>query len=83
MHLPPSVGGTGASGRSHLILSPNDLRRLIAGREMLQERLTALLVNWDPRKNTKCVDLCRIWQPACMLWLSERLIPFPHGRYAN
>ena len=66
-------GGDG--GRSHLTLSPDDLRRLIVGREMLQDRLTALLVNWDPRMNTKLYNLCRMCRPACMFWLAERLIP--------
>lgn len=69
-------------GRSHLILSPDDLRRLIVGREMLQEHLTALLVNWDPHMNTKFFKLCRMCQPELMRSLQE-LIPAPHSPYTS
>lgn len=76
-------GNGSDGGRSHLILSPDDLRRLIVGREMLHERLTALLVNWDPRMNAKFFHLCRVCQLTCMLSLPEQLMPTPHAPFAS
>ncbi|KAF8549404.1 hypothetical protein OG21DRAFT_590866 [Imleria badia] len=76
-----SNGGDG--GRSHLILSPDDLRRLIVGREMLHERLTALLFNWDPHINAEFFSLCRVCDQACMLSLPEQLMPALHSPYGN
>ncbi|KIK81819.1 hypothetical protein PAXRUDRAFT_155197, partial [Paxillus rubicundulus Ve08.2h10] len=65
-------------GRSHLTLSPDDLRRLIIGREELQERLTDLLTNLDSRANSVVFRLC---QPPCMTWLSSQLLPPSHSPY--
>ncbi|KAJ7622516.1 hypothetical protein FB45DRAFT_927871 [Roridomyces roridus] len=39
-------------GRSHIVLSPDDLRRLIAGREALQDVLTRILI--DPLSEPGC-----------------------------
>ncbi|KAJ6547771.1 hypothetical protein DFH09DRAFT_1505729 [Mycena vulgaris] len=41
-------------GRSHIVLSPNDLRRLIAGREALQDILVRIVV--DPLAEPGCAN---------------------------
>ena len=76
-------GNGGDGGRSHLILSRDDLRRLIIGREALHERLTAFLVNWDPHVSAKFFTLCRLCEPETKRWLPERLIPAPHSPYTS
>ncbi|KAF9235009.1 hypothetical protein BU15DRAFT_51921 [Melanogaster broomeanus] len=70
-------------GRSHLILSPEDLRRLIVGREELQERLTGLLTNWDERTDAAFFRLCRMCQPLCIAWLSYNILPSSLSPYST
>ncbi|KIJ64335.1 hypothetical protein HYDPIDRAFT_90957 [Hydnomerulius pinastri MD-312] len=66
-----SIGMDG--GRNHLILSPDDLRRLIIGREHLQDRLLSLLANRDSKTGSEIFRLCNRCHPSCIAGLSSYL----------
>jgi hypothetical protein len=67
-------------GRSHLVLSPCDLRRLIAGREALEEVVFGVLQDPIPLESPLCSE-CK--QPLEQIWRDslgpEPDMPWVHG----
>jgi len=70
-------------GQSHLQLSPADLRRLIVGREELQDHLYSILSGFDERTAPGGdTVLCATCESTYRIWLKGSLIPdasHPHG----
>ncbi|KAJ7735970.1 hypothetical protein B0H16DRAFT_1574927 [Mycena metata] len=62
-------------GRSHIVLSPNDLRRLIAGREALQDALVRIII--DPLTEPGCYnnESCGQCAPRRLEYWRMRLAP--------
>ncbi|KAJ6554376.1 hypothetical protein B0H19DRAFT_949108 [Mycena capillaripes] len=62
-------------GRSHIVLSPNDLRRLIAGREALQDALVRIII--DPLDEPGCYNnaSCGHCAPRRVEYWRTRLTP--------
>ncbi|KAJ7038867.1 hypothetical protein C8F04DRAFT_924807, partial [Mycena alexandri] len=62
-------------GRSHIVLSPNDLRRLIAGREALQDALVRIII--DPLTEPGCYnnESCGQCAPRRLEYWRTRLAP--------
>ncbi|KAF7297283.1 hypothetical protein MIND_00961500 [Mycena indigotica] len=67
--------GCGDGGRSHLVLSPLDLRRLLAGREALQDALVRIII--DPLTEPNCYsnDSCRQCTPFRSEYWRKKLTP--------
>ncbi|KAJ7730064.1 hypothetical protein DFH07DRAFT_969270 [Mycena maculata] len=70
-------------GRSHLVLSPNDLRRLIAGREALQDALLRIAV--DPLTEPGCANnaACAHCAPRRAEYWRARLAPDPKSPWST
>ncbi|KAK7055567.1 hypothetical protein R3P38DRAFT_2847848 [Favolaschia claudopus] len=70
-------------GRSHIILSPNDLRRLIAGREALQDALVRIIV--DPLTEAGCYNnaFCGQCAPRRLEYWRTRLAPDPKSVWST
>ncbi|KAJ7446116.1 hypothetical protein FB451DRAFT_1055330 [Mycena latifolia] len=70
-------------GRSHIVLSPNDLRRLIAGREALQDALVRILV--DPLAESGCTadTTCAQCAPRRAAYWRARLAPDARAPYST
>ncbi|KAG6336748.1 hypothetical protein ID866_2353 [Astraeus odoratus] len=76
--------GRGTDGwTSHRILSPEDTRRLVVGREELQEHLINLLTRWESLSRTDHAELCHSCRRACQDWLVARLRPLPSSPYTH
>ncbi|KAF7369741.1 hypothetical protein MVEN_00305800 [Mycena venus] len=70
-------------GRSHIVLSPNDLRRLIAGREALQDALVRIVI--DPLTEPNCVNNASCGQCAARRaeYWRTRLAPDPKSPWGT
>lgn len=67
-------GGGGDGGNSHRILSPEDLRRVIVGREELEQHLVAILTCPIGESFT----LCRECEAVFQKWLVSRFLHSPY-----
>ncbi|KAJ6465717.1 hypothetical protein C8R45DRAFT_839594 [Mycena sanguinolenta] len=70
-------------GRSHIVLSPNDLRRLIAGREALQDTLLRIVI--DPLAEPGCSNNSRPcgFDPRRIEYWRTRLRPDPKSPWST
>ncbi|KAJ7868540.1 hypothetical protein B0H14DRAFT_2346541 [Mycena olivaceomarginata] len=70
-------------GRSHIVLSPNDLRRLIAGREALQDALVRVVI--DPLTEPGCYNnaSCGTCAPRRVEYWRTRLAPDPKSPWGT
>ncbi|KAJ6492830.1 hypothetical protein C8R47DRAFT_952503, partial [Mycena vitilis] len=70
-------------GRSHIVLSANDLRRLIAGREALQDTLLRIVV--DPLVESDCYNSasCGRCGPRRAEYWRKRLAPDPKSPWST
>ncbi|KAF8214717.1 hypothetical protein K438DRAFT_1562499 [Mycena galopus ATCC 62051] len=70
-------------GRSHIVLCPDDLRRLIAGREALQDALVRIII--DPLAEPGCYNnaSCGQCAPRRLEYWRTRLAPDPKSPWST